>query len=155
MSGHTEQSILIDAPFQLVWDMTNDVPGWPDLFTEYAAAEVLERDGDAVTFRLTMHPDENGIAWSWVSRRTPDLAGREVHAYRVETGPFEYMNIHWTYREEPGGVRMTWFQDFRMKPTAPVTDEQMTARLNTNSPIQLDVIKHRVEAAAARLADIR
>jgi hypothetical protein len=25
MAGHTEQSIVIDAPFQLVWEMTNDV----------------------------------------------------------------------------------------------------------------------------------
>ena len=155
MSGHTEQSIVIRAPFELVWDMTNDVPSWPDLFTEYSAATVLERERDTVTFRLTMHPDENGKVWSWVSQRTPDLARREVYAHRVETGPFEHMNIYWTYREEADGVRMTWIQDFAMKPAAPVNDEQMTDRLNTNSPIQLNVIKHKVEAAAARLANIR
>jgi aromatase len=152
MSGHTEQSVLIEAPFQLVWDMTNDVDNWPNLFTEYAEATVLERAGDSVTFRLTMHPDENGTVWSWISRRTPDLVRREVHAHRLETGPFEYMHIYWAYREEAGGVRMTWIQDFRMRSTAPVTDEQMTDRLNVNSPVQLDVIKHKVEAAAGRLA---
>lgn len=148
MAGHTEQSIVISAPFQLVWDMTNDVAGWPNLFTEYAAAEIIERDGNTVTFRLTMHPDENGRVWSWVSQRRADLAGREVHAHRVETGPFEYMNIYWRYTEEPGGVRMTWVQDFHMKPNAPVNDERMTERLNHNSPIQLNVIKKKIEAAA-------
>jgi aromatase len=148
MAGHTEQSIVISAPFQLVWDMTNDVAGWPALFTEYAAAEIIERDGDTVTFRLTMHPDENGKVWSWVSQRRADHAAREVHAHRVETGPFEFMNIYWHYAEEPGGVRMTWIQDFHMKPEAPVNDEQMTERLNHNSPIQLNVIKKKVEAAA-------
>lgn len=150
MAGHTEQSIVIDAPFQLVWDMTNDVPSWPELFTEYAAAEVLERDGDTVTFRLTMHPDEDGKVWSWVSQRHADLASKQVRAHRVETGPFEYMNIHWTYAETPDGVLMTWIQDFQMKPAAPVTDQQMTARLNHNSPIQLKVIKDKIEANAAR-----
>lgn len=150
MAGHTEVSIVIDAPFQLVWNMTNDVANWPSLFTEYAAAEILEQDGDTVTFRLTMHPDENGKVWSWVSQRRMDLANREVHAHRVETGPFEYMNIHWRYTQEPEGVRMTWTQDFQMKPSAPVNDEQMTQRLLHNSPIQLKIIKEKVEAAARR-----
>ena len=149
MAGHTEQSIVIRAPFQLVWDMTNDVAGWPRLFTEYAAAEIIERTGDTVTFRLTMHPDENGKVWSWVSQRRADTGRREVHAHRVETGPFEYMKIFWSYAEEDDGVRMTWIQDFHMKPDAPVDDDQMTKRLNHNSPIQLQVIKDRVEAAAS------
>ncbi|HEY0808229.1 MAG TPA: SRPBCC family protein [Pseudonocardiaceae bacterium] len=148
MAGHTEQSIVIDAPFQLVWDMTNDVANWPNLFTEYAKAEIVEETDDTVTFRLTMYPDENGIEWSWVSQRRVDVAAREVHAHRVETGPFEYMLIHWTYTQEPAGVRMTWFQDFAMKPAAPVNDQQMTDRLNHNSPIQLNVIKNKIEGAA-------
>ncbi|GAB2846328.1 SRPBCC family protein [Lentzea nigeriaca] len=148
MAGHTEQSILIDAPFQLVWDITNDVAGWPDLYTEYAAVEVLEQQGDTVRFRLTMHPDENGKVWSWVSERTSDIATKQVHAHRVETGPFEYMNIHWTYSEEPGGTRMTWVQDFHMKPTAPVDDDAMVKRINTNSRIQMDVIKKKIETVA-------
>ena len=50
--------------------MTNDVESWPELFTEYASAEILDREGDTVRFRLTMHPDENGKVWSWVSERT-------------------------------------------------------------------------------------
>ncbi|MBV8932673.1 MAG: SRPBCC family protein [Kutzneria sp.] len=151
-SGHTEASILIDAPFQLVWDITNDVANWASLFTEYASAEIVDREGDTVTFRLTMHPDENGKVWSWVSQRTMDLASKQVNAHRVETGPFEYMNIHWTYREEDGGTRMTWIQDFHMKPTAPVDDEAMTNRINTNSPVQMAVIKDKVESAARAAA---
>ncbi|MEG3632539.1 SRPBCC family protein [Micromonospora palythoicola] len=146
--GHTENSIVIAAPLELVWSVTNDVAGWPDLFTEYARAEILDRDGDTVRFRLTMHPDENGVAWSWVSERTADPATRQVRAHRVETGPFEYMRIRWTYTEEPDGVRMTWVQDFAMKPTAPVDNAGMTERINTNSAVQLAVIKERVERLA-------
>ena len=147
-AGHTENSIVIDAPFDLVWEMTNDVASWVTLFSEYAEATVLERDGDTIRFRLAMHPDENGIVWSWVSERTPDRAAQVVNARRVETGPFEYMNIHWAYREVEGGVEMRWVQDFHMKPAAPVDDAQMTDRINTNSAIQLARIKGLVEQAA-------
>ena len=93
---------------------------WTELFTEYAVVEILHRDGHTVRFRLTMYPDENGVSWSWVSERTADPVSRQVRAHRVETGPFEYMRIHWRYTEEAGGTRMTWTQDFAMKPTAPV-----------------------------------
>ncbi|MFM9368686.1 SRPBCC family protein [Streptomyces sp. Da 82-17] len=149
MAGHTDNEIVIDAPFDVVWEMTNDVPNWPDLFSEYASAEVLERDGDTVTFRLTMHPDEDGNVWSWVSRRTGDRKARTARAERVETGPFEYMKIFWEYTEEPtGGVRMRWVQDFHMKPAAPVDDAGMTAHLNRNTKVQMALIKDKVEAAA-------
>src|SRR3954454_8849510 len=104
--AQVQNEIVIAAPMVLVWDMTNDVESWPTLFTEYARAEILERDGDTVRFRLTMHPDENGKVWSWVSERTPDPATRTVTARRVETGPFDHMDIRWSYREVPGGVEM-------------------------------------------------
>src|SRR5262245_26550487 len=137
MAGHTENSIVINAPMDLVWEMTNDVESWPSLFSEYAEATILERKGETVRFRLTMHPDENGKIWSWVSERTPEVKTRTVKAHRVETGPFEYMNIAWDYTLAEGGIRMRWVQDFHMKPQAPVNDEQMTERINSNSKVQL------------------
>ncbi|MFC6015912.1 SRPBCC family protein [Plantactinospora solaniradicis] len=150
--GHTENSVVIAAPPHLVWDRTNDVGNWTGLFTEYQSVQILEQHGDTVRFRLTMYPDENGVTWSWVSERTADPARREVHAHRVETGPFEYMRIHWRYDEVPGGTRMTWTQDFEMRPTAPVTTAQMTERINANSRVQLDIIRDKIERIAAELA---
>ncbi len=154
MSGHTENSVFIAAPFGVVWAATNDVENWPDLFTEYASVEILEQRGDAecqtdtVRFRLVMHPDADGRVWSWVSERTVDHERREVRAHRVEPGPFRYMNIHWSYEEVDGGVRMTWVQDFAMRPDAPVDDEAMTARININSVIQMEVIRGKLERLA-------
>ncbi|SCF22673.1 aromatase [Micromonospora viridifaciens] len=147
--GHTENAIDIAAPLPLVWEVTNDVARWTELFTEYAAVEILDRTGNTVRFRLTMHPDENGVAWSWVSERTADPATRQVHAHRVETGPFDYMHIHWRYDEVPGGTRMSWVQDFAMRPDAPVDNAGMTDRINANSKVQLAVIKERIERRAA------
>jgi aromatase len=151
MAGHTENAIVINAPMELVWDMTNDVASWPHLFSEYASAEILGRSGNTVTFRLTMHPDGEGRVWRWVSERNADPTARQVRAHRIETGPFEYMNIFWEYRQETEGVRMRWVQDFHMKPQAPATDEGMTEYLNRNTLIQMERIKGLVEKAAAEM----
>jgi aromatase len=148
MSSHTDNEIVINAPFDLVWDMTNDLENWPNLFSEYASVEILDRDGDRTTFRLTMHPDEEGRVWSWVSERTPDRATRTVRARRVETGPFQYMNIRWEYDDVPGGTRVRWIQDFAMKPDAPVDDAGMAEMINRNSRTQMALIRDRIEQAA-------
>lgn len=111
--------------------------------------DVLERDGDSVRFRLTMHPDENGQVWSWVSERTTDKSSLAVRARRVEPGPFEFMDIRWEYAEVPAGTRMRWIQDFAMKPTAPVDDHGMVNHINRNSRIQLELIREKVEKRAA------
>jgi aromatase len=145
MAGHSVNSIVVNSSLDHVWDVTNDVAGWPELFSEYAAAEILEKTDDTVRFRLTMFPDEQGRVWSWVSERRLDRANGVVNAVRVETGPFEYMNIRWEYRETGGGVEMRWTQDFHMKPTAPVDDAAMQERINTNTPIQLARIKSIIE----------
>jgi ribosome-associated toxin RatA of RatAB toxin-antitoxin module len=152
MAGHTDNSIVIDASMNRVWLMTNDVSSWPRLFSEYADAEILREDGDTILFRLIKHPDENGKVWSWVSERTPDVATRTVTARRVEPGPFEYMNIRWTYEQVDGGVRMRWIQDFQMRPTAPVDDAGMTAQINANTVREMARIKRIIEGAKAATA---
>ncbi|WP_335933278.1 SRPBCC family protein [Streptomyces sp. PTD5-9] len=148
MSGHTENEITVAAPLDLVWDMTNDLENWPNLFSEYASVEILERDGDRTRFRLTMHPDENDKVWSWVSERTVDRAARTVRARRVEPGPFQHMDIRWEYSEVSGGTRMRWTQDFAMRPDAPVDDAWMTDNINRNSKIQMGLIRDKVERCA-------
>jgi aromatase len=150
MGGHTENTVHIAAPIDLVWTMTNDVASWPALFTEYSSAEILSAVGNTVRFRLAMHPDENGTVWSWVSERTMYPEERKVLAHRVEKGPFEYMDIEWTYTEEGEGTRMRWVQDFAMRPDAPVDDEAMTRRINENSKIQMEIIARKIELAAER-----
>jgi aromatase len=146
MSARTDNSITINAPMDLVWKMTNDVAGWPGLFSEYAKAEVLDESNGVIRFRLTMHPDEQQRVWSWVSERTPDEESRTVRSKRIETGPFEYMNIFWEYSEDGAGVRMRWSQEFAMNASAPVDDAGMAERINRNTPVQMNLIKQRIEA---------
>lgn len=154
MPGHVDNAVVIKAPLDFVWTAMNDIERWPRLFTEYASAEILARDGDTVRFRLTTHPDREhaGRVWSWVSERTADGATHTSLAHRVETGPFEYMRIEWSFDAVEGGTRMRWRQWFAMKPEAPADDAGAEAYLNRNTRIQMQAIKERLEAAGRRIA---
>jgi aromatase len=41
---------------------------------------------------------------------------------------------------------MRWVQEFEMRPDAPVGDAAMADNLNANSPVQMAVIKAKLEA---------
>ncbi len=147
MPAHTDNEVVINAPLDVVWEKMNDVENWPDLFSEYAKAEVLKREGNTMRFRLTTHPDPeyDGQVWTWVSERTVDPETHSVKAYRIETGPFDHMNIEWYFEPVDEGTKMRWVQDFSMKPTAPADDEQAQEYINRNTREQMNVIKERLE----------
>lgn len=151
MAAHTDNSVEIKAPLEFVWNQMMDIESWPELFSEYANAEIVEREGDTVRFRLTTHPDPeyDGQVWSWVSERIADPATHSSKSRRIETGPFQYMNIEWYFEEADGGTRMRWVQDFSMKPEAPADDEHAQEYMNKNTKTQMGVIKERLEARAA------
>lgn len=150
MAAHTDNSVLVEAPRDFVWERMMNIEDWPNLFSEYAQAEVLEQDGDRVQFRLTTHPDPeyDGQVWSWVSERVADPDNYTSKSRRIETGPFEYMEIEWFFEEVEGGTNMRWVQDFSMKPGAPANDEQAEQYMNKNTKEQMGVIKERLEEGA-------
>ena len=151
MPAHTDNQIIIKAPRTYVWERMMDIESWPQLFSEYAQAEIIERDGERVKFRLTTHPDPeyDGRVWSWVSERAADPENFRSRSKRIETGPFEYMNIEWSFEEADGGTLMRWVQDFSMKPDAPASDEQAEQYMNKNTVVQMQVIKERLESQVA------
>jgi aromatase len=151
VAAHTDNVVEIAAPLEFVWERMMDIESWPSLFSEYAAAEVLEQDGDTVRFKLTTHPDPDydGQVWSWTSERIADPTTHSSKSKRIETGPFQYMNIEWYFEEADGGTAMRWVQDFSMKPEAPADDEHAEEYMNKNTKVQMQVIKERLEAEAA------
>ncbi len=149
MAGRTDNAVVIDKPIDEVWQRMNDLENWTNLFTEYASVEILEEDGNTVKFRLTTHPDPeyDGQVWSWTSERTMDPESYTTKSHRIETGPFEYMNIEWYFEPENGGTKMRWVQDFSMKESAPANDEQAEEYLNNNTAEQMKAIKERLESS--------
>jgi aromatase len=149
VAGYTENNIVVLRDYDTVVDLTNQIELWPRLFTEYAAAEVLERDGDVVVFRLTTHPEENRPSRTWTSRRRLDRAAGEAIAERLPPCfPFSSMKIRWTYERLPQGVGvvMTWIQEFEVDPKCPWNTEQMESFLNRNTRVQMKSVKKAVES---------
>ena len=144
--GHTCNSIIINAPYDLVFDISNDIPRWTELFgSEYQKAEVVEKEGNKINFRLT---DDEGK--SWVSWRLLFKDKYFTYAERQEPKfPFKYMKIVWLYTLKPTGIELTWIQHFEMDEKAKFNDQQVEGFINGHSKDNLKIFKQIIEQAAA------
>jgi aromatase len=148
--GHTCNSITINAPYELVFDVSNHIERWTELFgDEYVKAEVLSREGNRIEFRLT---DKDGN--SWTSFRLLYKEHNFAYAQKNEpTFPFKYMKILWLYTPMADGIKMTWIQDFEMDPKfEKFTDEQIVGFVNEHSQHNLKIFKDVIEKEAEELA---
>ena len=144
--GHTVNSIGINAQYELVFDISNRIERWTDLFgDEYVKADVLERKGNEITFRLH---DKDGK--NWVSKRWLYKDLKFAYAQRWDPlFPFKYMKIVWFYHETPEGIKMTWIQDFEMDPGfTKFTAEQIEGFVNEHSQHNMKIFKKVIEAEA-------
>ncbi len=144
--GHTRNSIVINAPYDLVFDISNHIERWTELFGgEYVKAEVLKREGNRIDFRLT---DNEGN--SWTSFRLLFKEHYFAYAQKNEpTFPFKYMKIIWLYTPVEGGILMTWIQDFEMDEKAKYTDEEVEGFINKHSQDNLKIFKRVIEQEAS------
>ncbi len=144
--GHTVNSIIINAPYENVFNTSNDVARWSDLFGgEYIKSEVLEIKGNEITFRLT--DDDNK---SWVSKRWLFKEQKLAYASRWDPMfPFKFMKIVWLYTEVEGGIKMTWIQDFEMdEKFVKFTAEQICGFINEHSTKNMKIFKDVIEKEA-------
>jgi aromatase len=142
MAGHTCNSIVICAPYELVFDISNDIPRWTELFGgEYRKAEVVRKEGNKITFRLT---DDEGKSWqSW---RLLFKDKYFAYAEREEPKfPFKYMKIIWLYTLKPEGTAITWIQHFEMDEKTKFNDEQVEGFINKHSKENLAIFKEVIE----------
>ena len=143
--AHTVNSIVIDAPYDKIFDLSNDISRWKEYFNEYTESNVLEKEANKITFQLT-HQNGN----SWKSYRLLFKDDKFAYAARIEPMfPFEYMKIIWFYREVEGGIEMTWVQDFKMDSKAKYTDEQVEELINKHSKTNLRRFKEIIEEEVA------
>ena len=141
--GHTVNSSFISAPFELVFDISNHIERWTELFGgEYVKADVLKRDDNEITFRLT---DNEGK--SWVSKRWLFKNLKLAYASRHDPMfPFQYMKIVWLYHEMPQGTLMTWIQDFEMDlGFTKFTSNQIEGFINEHSQHNMKIFKQVIE----------
>jgi aromatase len=145
-----ENSIVIAADPQVVFDVTNDIARWSEIFDEYSQAKVLseEREGrwTEIVFELT---NEEGASWrSWRILDHRDLLA--VAERRDPLYPFRYMHLRWTYEPAPEGTLMTWIQDFELDEKFEVPLETVLERMNTHTRQNQAGIKQKIESGAVR-----
>ncbi|MFH1441671.1 MAG: SRPBCC family protein [Candidatus Omnitrophota bacterium] len=140
--GHTCNSIIINAPYDLVFDISNDIPRWTELFGgEYKKAEVVQKEGNKITFELT---DDEGK--SWQSVRFLFKENHFAYAERLNPKfPFKYMKIIWLYTPKPEGIELSWIQHFEMDDKAKFNDEQVEGFINKHSKDNLKIFKEVIE----------
>jgi len=145
--GHTVNSIIIDAPYDKVFDISNDIPRWTELFGgEYSKAEIISREGNRIVFRLT---DDEGK--SWTSWRLLMKEHGFAYAQRQEPQfPFRYMKIIWLYTRKTQGIELSWIQHFEMDPAAKFSDTQVEGFINTHSKDNLQIFKKVIEQEAGK-----
>ncbi len=143
--GHTCNSIIINAPYDLVFSISNDIPRWTELFgSEYKKAEILKKEANKITFRLTDDEDK-----SWVSWRLLYKDNFFTYSERQEPKfPFNFMKIIWLYTQSPQGIELTWIQHFAMDAKAKFNDAQVEGFINKHSQENLLIFKKVIEEAA-------
>jgi len=144
--GHTCNSIIINAPYDVIFDISNTIPRWTELFGgEYKEAIVVKKEKNKITFKLT---DKEGR--SWQSFRLLFKENYLAYAEREEPKfPFEFMKIIWLYTPKPEGIELTWIQHFKMDSKAAFTDEQVEGFINQHSKENLKIFKAVIEKEAA------
>jgi aromatase len=139
---HTCNSIIINAPYEKVFDISNDIPRWTELFgSEYQKAEIVKKEGNKIVFRLT---DDEGKSWqSWrllFKEKCFTYSEREEPKF-----PFKYMKIIWLYTPKEKGIELTWIQHFQMDDKAKFNDEQVEGFINKHSQENLLIFKSVIE----------
>ena len=143
--GHTCNSIIINAPYDLIFDISNTIPRWTELFgEEYKEATVVKKEKNKIIFKLT---DKEGRTWQ--SYRLLFKENYLAYAEREEPKfPFEFMKIIWLYTPKPEGIELTWIQHFKMDSKAAFTDEQVEGFINQHSKENLKIFKAVIEKEA-------
>ncbi|MGW6025400.1 SRPBCC family protein [Streptomyces sp. NPDC055099] len=141
-----ENSVVIEADAPHVFDITNDIGRWPDLFDEYRHAKVVsqEREGrwTEILFELT---NPEGTTWSsWRLLDHRELTA--VAERRDPLFPFRYMHLKWSYRQVPEGTLMTWVQDFEVDDAFDVPLPTVVERMQLHTRQNQAGIKRKIES---------
>jgi len=118
------RSIVIKGDLDQIFNITNDIDRWSELFVEYQHSKVLEKERYG---RFTWLKFElgNPQGQTWQSWRMLDHQEHIAFAQREKPMfPFKYMHLTWKYEQVEDEILMTWIQDFEMDSKAPKTNEE-------------------------------
>lgn len=91
---HTEHTVTVAAPRDMVWQLLVDVENYPNLFTATKSAEIIET-GDSYEL-VKLEVDVSGKLQAWTSRRDIDPVHGVIAYRQLQTAPIvEHMGGEW------------------------------------------------------------
>jgi ribosome-associated toxin RatA of RatAB toxin-antitoxin module len=91
---HTEHTITVDAPRQIVWDVLANIEGYADLFPPTQSSTILEEGHGYQIAKLVV--DVSGQVQSWTTRRELDARLGVISYQQLQTAPLvEHMSGEW------------------------------------------------------------
>jgi len=100
----TRTTIDIAAPPGLIYRLSSQTAGWPDILPHYRYVRILEERGAMLIVAMSAWRDVFPVAW--VAEQTNDAVTPRI-TFRHVRGWTRGMDVAWTFDPIPGGTRVT------------------------------------------------
>src|SRR5205085_3007477 len=116
---HKVNSIIMHAPKMSIFETAANLELWPKILPHYRYIRYLERGPNRNV--VVMAASRSGIPISWTSEQIIDREREEIRFHHLKAFT-KGMDVVWTFRQTPNGVRVEIMHDlqFRMKLLAPI-----------------------------------
>lgn len=114
-----ENSIVIRAPLEKIFQTTSNLELWPKLLPHYRWIRVLERNGNSIT--VNMAARRGWLPIQWTSRFEAVASPPELRFHHLKAFT-RGMDVRWTFTPTDDGVRVRithqlnhrfpWFAEF-------------------------------------------
>jgi ribosome-associated toxin RatA of RatAB toxin-antitoxin module len=104
VSVRTENSILIKAPLEKIFETTSNLLLWPRVLPHYRWIRILKAGDDGLIVKMGAR--RGWIPIQWTSRFYVDPKVHELHFEHLKAFT-RGMRVLWTYTPTPEGVRVT------------------------------------------------
>lgn len=109
---HTANSIIMNAPRELIFETAADLSLWPKILPHYRYINYLERAPDRNV--VVMAARRAGIPIAWTSEQIIDRAKGEIHFHHLKAWT-KGMHVVWRFQETPAGVMVEIVHDLRFR----------------------------------------
>jgi ribosome-associated toxin RatA of RatAB toxin-antitoxin module len=118
---HTDNSILMKAPREEIFETASDLSRWPDILPHYRYIHYYEKSPERNIVKMAAL--RSGIPIAWTSEQIIDRTRFEVRFHHLKAFT-KGMHVVWTFEETPDGVKVSILHDlaFRIPALAPLAD---------------------------------
>jgi ribosome-associated toxin RatA of RatAB toxin-antitoxin module len=151
---HTGNSILIQAPREVIFETAADLERWPAILPHYRFVRFLSRRPACSIVQMAAR--RSGIPISWTSEFVVDRERMELRFLHLKAFT-RGMRVVWTFDETPAGVlvEITHVLHFRIRAVAPLAETiigKFFIQHIANKTLQAMKAQVEATATAARVA---